>query len=190
MSKMSWKIYVAWRVPVIRFNEALDALREEMIKHFFEIWKMFADNLKEKNPEMNPLERCWQVDQLFKMFTYDHKQPMGVGAAVRFDDEGYVYFEPYGPFRIHEKMDKPADWFEDFCYWNNVDLPEGMDEEEWAARGEKWEEMIEYCNFTQQVSRLLDFMVYSPDSIPTTMVMSDLYCKDHFIEEEDEVDVS
>lgn len=180
---MSWKIYVAWRVPVARLNEALDAIREEMTKHFYEIWKMFADELKEKKPEMNPLERCWNVDQLFKHFGKDLDQPMSLGTTVRFDDEGYAYFEPYGPFRIHEKLTVP-DWFEDFAYWNNVEPPEDVSEEDWKARGEKWKEMIEYGIFTQQVSRLLDFVVYSPDSIPTTMAMSDIYCKPYFGEDE------
>jgi hypothetical protein len=182
---MSWKIYVAWRVPVERLNEALDAIREEMTKHFYEVWKMYADNLLEKNPDMNPLERAYRVHKLFNTFTYDIHQPMACGAAIRLDGEGYAYFEPYGPFRIAEKMEVP-DWFEDFCYWNNTDEPEDMDEDEWESRREKWEEMITYGSFTQQVSRLLDFMVYSPDSIPTQMAITDIYCRPYFKELSDE----
>jgi len=50
----------------------------------------------------------------------------------------------------------------------------------------EWAEMIAYNDFPKQVGRLLYFDVYSPDSIPTTMAMSDIYCKPYFKGGDDE----
>jgi hypothetical protein len=66
-----------------------------------------------------------------------------------FMHKGHVYLIPYTskdfvdrkPFSVLAFMVE-LDELEDFSYWDNVDMPEGMTIEEWDARGEIWNEIL------------------------------------------------
>jgi len=57
------------------------------------------------------------------------------------DDQFYAqFFTEQGSLT---KILKDKDYYEDFVYWNNVDEPTGMDSDEWEARGQTWNEILE-----------------------------------------------
>jgi len=51
----------------------------------------------------------------------------------------YVYVIPYGLPRLIEKIGRLPRWIQDYAYWNNTDLPEGMSEKRWKVRGKTWD---------------------------------------------------
>jgi hypothetical protein len=54
-------------------------------------------------------------------------------------DGRFAYVIPCYPQR-RDKITPPK-WCEDFCYFDNVDLPKGVSQREWQKRKAKWEQL-------------------------------------------------
>jgi hypothetical protein len=55
-------------------------------------------------------------------------------------DGRFAYVIPCYPQCRAEKI-RPPKWCEDFCYFDNVDMPKGVSQREWQKRKTKWEQL-------------------------------------------------
>ena len=129
---MSIKIYEGYRFKTNKLNECMDIVGAEVADQF-------ADWVFQFLPEG---DRTYPLFELFHVMDRASKAPErsmydpDTSWDFWINDDGYVYAIPYGRFR--PDMEK-LPWVEDYCYWNNVDLPEGIDEDTFYARGDTWE---------------------------------------------------
>ena len=102
--------------------------------------------------------------------------------------------EFYGQFFTEQgmlsKILKEKDFYEDFTYWNNVDEPEGMSAEEWQARSDTWDEILEpydyvpsRAGFTYEIVPLSGLINLVPqqiiDNAPGIIVRAERIAKDN-----------
>lgn len=154
---MSTKIYHAARLPKDRLNEYLREVRRLTKREFYSFFESIMIRLKmdvvmEKIKEVGS-EVGWDDEvkkNTFYRMTYLCERAKESSAKVTkslfdfdcgvwvFLDKEYAYIIPYGRFTSLNL----GDYVEEYGYWNNTDRLESLTEEEWEARGEKWEELI------------------------------------------------
>lgn len=63
-----------------------------------------------------------------------------VSVVIR-EFEGGLYILPYCDWMMRDVLDflKKDKRLEDFAYWNNTDMPDGMTDKAWKARGRVWD---------------------------------------------------
>lgn len=150
---MSDKIYEAYRFPRSRLDEFLVVFR----KHCFKKLKALIVDFKMKKKFLREIRKevVGKNRKVYRMILdidlqFMHFLARGMIASKRsehdfFDldcscnlwmDDEWCYMIPYVG-RLKLAKGKPR-WWETYGYWNNVDMPRGMSEERWKARGEIW----------------------------------------------------
>lgn len=152
MSKISTKIYEAYRFPKERLNDFIDFIDEKILPDILEYGNELFDNLTEEGIKKALKEKDVEdinVSELFKRemaFDYYIKKAINgnkrdiadLSASYNFWIRGdYVYTIPYIEDWLYEDFDYP-EWVEDYSYWNNADKPEDISEKKWGERRELW----------------------------------------------------
>ena len=152
---MSTKIYEAYRLPKNKLNEFLLSVREDVLSNAAAGIKTWTNNLQsdyvaEKFQEAKEQNSYLEPEDNFRYRFFLCVEPMlensskspyrsyfNIDSSFNIWINGrYAYIIPYTSF----KFDTP-DYLEDYSYWNNVDMPEGISSRQWATRGKKWEEV-------------------------------------------------
>jgi len=156
---VSTKIYTAYRFPARRVNDFIAWFREtcfrRALKHvegymstatpegidgFYERHSkvLGVKGLKKRFPERHV--RAYLV---FKLMLTKFKGERLLDLDCWFNlwlDGNYAYVTPCYPDCRAEKV-KPPKWCDDYCYFDNTDMPEGITAREWKRRKRKWEKI-------------------------------------------------
>lgn len=140
---MSTKVYQAWSVRTdILLDRMIDITKKARHRAYKEISKQLlmknCNSLEEKNPFRMAMF-LWSEYKAQSIKGGRNAFDFTLHLNIRFLDE-YAYIIPYGDmllknvwgFLDHERG------FDDFCYWNNTDPLEDVDEDEWEMRGKVW----------------------------------------------------
>jgi len=155
---MSTVIYDAWRskIGVNLFPTVVEEIRtatiplvKKAIKKQYKLWEnmpFVKHTLKlDRDPSKLDFSRC--LKQLYGEQLVRAERScfdLNLGFSVRYYKERYHIVPYMGDFyRLHGcnviKAIDNLDCLEDYRYWNNTDEPEGMNYEEWKARGKIWD---------------------------------------------------
>ena len=151
---MSTKIYWAWRVPADRLNDFIDMARDQLllaVRDRIRVLMTTANASKiGEAPEWAKTDAArerWEQGR-----RYEVVESLCVAAAKGGErdpicdvecgfnvwlHDGHAYFIPIAEHWLKDLIKVP--WAEDFRYWNNTDLPDGVSEETWDARGRTWD---------------------------------------------------
>lgn len=137
---MSTKIYVAYRVKIGKLNELVDIIRGQM----------FDAAAKTITPAFNKMKLDTNANNDIKAFNSFFETKLAVSECERVWDiecglnvwlrGEYAYVIPIADRAIMRSIVWP-DFAEDYCYWNNVDEPEGTNINDWDERGVVWGEI-------------------------------------------------
>ena len=156
---MSTKIYTAYRFPVGRINDFIEWFRETCFTQAIERMEGCMETVTQKGidefyqrhstmlsvPELKKRisERQVRAYLAFKLLL----TKVGGDRLLDLDcwfnlwlDEPYAYVQPCYPVSRAEKV-KPPNWVDDYCYFDNTDIPEGIPVDEWEKRGAVWEKL-------------------------------------------------
>lgn len=156
---MSTKIYTAWRCTPKVFSETfLPNFRSHCFNKTGKLVKYLADCLKtealreiydtkEWGKEISFEEFCKkkyirfaQAFKLNALASHSNERDMFcIDCSINTWIKGrYVYIIPYGENWILKDF-QPPEGVQDYCYWDNVDEPEGITYRQWKARGKNWD---------------------------------------------------
>lgn len=153
---MSTKIYHGYRLLLSRVNEFRDWYRKECFKRAVDEIKMMMKSLTDKSLEeycqekaldsklsVDEFKEKWGIDSIKATMVFgwyiegSKRQERAFNCDCFFNmwiKGKYAYVIPGFPAQA---FDFP-DWCEDYCYFNNTDLPEGMTDQEWKRREKTW----------------------------------------------------
>jgi len=157
---MSTQIYYAYRFKKDKWVEFIDLIHDQMINLVAKIIrkgmkdikideekykadvKKYAPKNKRKRRRLRRniqfravMKRCKETSNRLEIDSFD------IDCAVNFwIGNEYVYVIPICPRWIMRDLKFP-EWVENYCYWNNVDPPDGISGDEWDKRGAVWDEI-------------------------------------------------
>ena len=146
---MSTKIYEGYRLKQEGLNRFLVWLREAVYlkaekrllaakdelqnKGHTKSYKEFIEQYSWKKEEDYIL---YMAEEASKSATRDPSYDIDFGLNL-WKEGAWYYFIPYGESYTYAGLEYP-DYCEDFSYWDNVDAPEDVSEDEWANRRDTW----------------------------------------------------
>lgn len=136
---MSTKIYEAyeWHGTMPELMELFKELREKYVKAATDsLCTFYTITTADSDEKVSIYKEV--TDSIRK--GYRDVQNIEASFAVYFLDER-VLFQPFGLSDLKVKIEHEK--LKDYCYWNNVDEPEGMSEEEWDERAETWDRVFD-----------------------------------------------
>jgi hypothetical protein len=147
--------------------------------------KIEKSELCKQHPEKIPAyARYKMLHDLFDTFkdaSRDGTSFMNLDSSVGIhpNEDGYFYAILYNGESVKVDETNFPDWVEEYSYFNNSDTPEGITEEEWESRGEKWDEMIdgqwfEY-NDQQATTLLFEVISFNPSSYHSRWILDNLF---------------
>lgn len=146
---MSTKIYEAYRFPLANLHRFLLYTRHQVYSQYLD-WirkqlKSIGESINNVSDDMSKAKLKMEVwNELERRILRDSRNRSGYYNInslwlMWFDLENeYVYVIPYMRFK-HNAQE--LEFVEDFSFWDNTDPPQGVDEDEWWARGAAWEEV-------------------------------------------------
>lgn len=152
---MSIKIWTAWRVPLVRLNEATAVIHEGMSQDFWEFWKKRLDGWASRRPGIDPVEVAvlceGQHARAFNSHTFDFIEKYSRGFTFWIDSE-FAYICHWG----YLSSSAIPDWFEDFHYQDQTDRDESISDGEWEQRKIKWLELLSQPSYVHYVINPVD----------------------------------
>lgn len=147
---MSTKIYTAYRTKEgINIFDLLPVWEETALRNIRKVIKEVYFDKREtiigQNATIEDMDRL-----LFCLYTCSNAgfkrtaADLDVGLRI-YLHEGRYYIIPYCNFPVDKVVNFLSEDsnLKEYAYWNNVDAPEEMDEEEWDERGETWDKILE-----------------------------------------------
>lgn len=136
---VSTKIYMAYKVPLLRLNDFIDIVRPQIFNEAARLAGLLLLAVK------GEVEEYFRFKKVIELFATVAKQDIrSPGTDIEFslniwllDD--YAYVIPFGEFVRSGRFKLQApDWAKDYSYWNNMDSPSDISEEEWSERAKTW----------------------------------------------------
>jgi len=156
---VSTKIYTAYRFPVRRVNDFIVWFRETCFRLALKdveaymstatmegingFYKRHSKMLGVKEMKKRFPERYVRAYLVFRLILTKFRGERLIDLDCWFNlwlDGNYAYITPCYPDCRAEKV-KPPKWCEDYCYFDNSDMPKGISIREWRQRGRKWEKL-------------------------------------------------
>jgi hypothetical protein len=174
---MSTKIYEAYRFPLADIavtpqaiqRQARDIARERVDKWIDQLITneapLIEEALEKAKASGKPVSRS-EVEWVLRLkYREQYAKPeknifdFNIWARL-WIHEDHVYLVPGNGMAVRDvwKFLETFPGVEEYAYWNNVDLPDGMDEDAWGERGVNWDAIMDH---KEDDSLILD--VLSPD---------------------------
>ena len=136
---MSTKIYEAYRCRIKHVNLLIDTVREQMlaavvarVKTLMSCNTLPADRDKFAEVMVQARKAALKPEKDF----WD----LGCGFNLWIGEDGYAYLIPIAAHALHLEL-KLGEPFQDYCYWNNTDEPDGMTRKQWKTRERHWDKL-------------------------------------------------
>ena len=198
---MSTKIYQAYKIKATKFNDFMRYSQqivlevahnrcEFLITHLkqevVDEWLKLPRNSYLTKVSIEPEEyrnRIIRWEYLVSKFREKHNQitqvidliDLQAGWTV-FYDRNFFYFWPWGAIILDDKdyLAFGPD-LQDYSYWNNTDRPNHINSRAWAARGRKWNQLLNHQNDLRIIVSTLDFspMSYYTESALRKMLFGE-----------------
>ena len=156
---MSTKIYTAYRFPANRVNDFMAWFHETCFRWAVQSMRFYMSSVSQdgldkfyrRHKGKSTLaeikkripERQARASIAFQLMLTRIQGEALVNLDCWFNlwlDGRYAYVIPCYPNCRSEKV-RPPKWCEDFCYFDNTDLPKGVSQREWQKREAKWEQL-------------------------------------------------
>lgn len=183
---MSTKIYEAWRTTkavdtfelVTLIRDALVPEVKASIKKVVNDWMAKPEETKKlyketfgSEPYQDKLTPISCTDILKKLYKTDYTSPyksvwdLNLNLTFRKSGNRHYIIPYYGCFynlydrsMVSKALNK-IKVLEDYAYWNNTDMPDGMTKVRWASRRRKWDEF-----FKNWQGNYVTLEIMTPDS--------------------------
>lgn len=139
---MSVKIYNGWRwKKSLGFFEMLEEIKKAAHKELEKQIKeaVVAMNLDRKGTRKERYELATFIARLINRSAYAPDAAYDYNRTYYIKDGGDFYLMMPSNTRLRHEALYQVNGLEDFRYWNNVDTPEEISQDEWDARGEFWD---------------------------------------------------
>ena len=141
------KIYHGRRIKMsslVELRDFITAFNETVYPEFKKRF-LYLAGLNARHKQIPFFDACSNV---LEYYQEDKKSPYNGTFDLQCEivllphDDGYVYFIPLAQYKEYFAAIDSIDGVEEFAFWNNVDAPFGIDEEEFWARQEVWEKVL------------------------------------------------
>jgi hypothetical protein len=164
---MSTKIYSGLRLPFSDIRKVLTVLDEVGVRYDKLSRRVQVERLAKQTVEIIDMKWYWPEKLTERFETVDFSNPLSVASqriaqakdgirktGIRnpeFDDEfevvifpgrGHTLMIPYCENPAYFKLLKDHPKVEEYGYWDNVDMPEGMTAKRWKLRRDTWEKAM------------------------------------------------
>ena len=140
---MSTKVYYGWLFDFSHLSLFIDTVRTLQLRRIVKMAKTWVSaSPDEMYTHRNKIG--WAMNSVREAaknpFNSLYDITCGWDLYIHPDETSFMAY-PWGPiWLLPSRLPSP---FQNFQYWNNVDPPTGMNEEEWDARGRAWDSVLD-----------------------------------------------
>lgn len=164
---MSTKIYYAYRTKNKNLSRFLTELQQKKNTIKEEAMRCVALGLaKPDYIERDFQSREFIIEHMRKRTTAFYELCKETSVSITIDSDGYTYIKLFGDYEYMNKFCKwlnESGYIEDYHYQNQTDAPNGISEEDFSARGDKWDRITGGVTYSCMLNIILvpDFLLES-----------------------------